>query len=42
MKSANIDKLSENIYNSLLQPFQIAAENYNKTMRVFKIKRPYF
>ena len=41
MKSAGADKLSENICNGLLRPFQIAAENYNKTMRASKIKRPH-
>ena len=41
IKSASIDKLSENIYNGLLRPFQIAAENYNKIMRISKIKRPH-
>ena len=41
IKSIGADKLSENIYNSLLRPFQIAVKNYNKTIRTSKIKWPY-
>ena len=41
MKFISIDKLNKNICNGLLQPFKIAVKNYNKTMRVSKIKQFY-